>query len=98
MPTSTHSAQFDGSLMKRAALILLAAAACPVTAAGKELSIIESREHFLGAPGAREWRDFDHRSPEARQLDVVFQSKRNATECALFIRQRDINLVWSVQL
>ena len=52
----------------------------------------------LGTPGFPEWSHFENSTPHGRQLDLKFQSTRNASEATLYVRQNDVKYPWAVKL
>lgn len=60
--------------------------------------VLSAQRFFLGAPGVREWKDFDHETPDAASLSLTFSSHANTTAATLLIRQRDVKLRWTVLL
>jgi hypothetical protein len=60
--------------------------------------VIEPRRVHLGEPGAPEWAEFAAPPAASRRLDVRFESRANAAEQTLLVRQRDVKLRWAVEL
>ncbi|HEV7403682.1 MAG TPA: CehA/McbA family metallohydrolase [Chthoniobacteraceae bacterium] len=61
--------------------------------------VLSEQRWFLGAPGVREWRDFDAETPDGPSLSLKFAAHANPhEEATLFIRQRDVKLGWTVLL
>jgi hypothetical protein len=63
-----------------------------------EAAVVSEQRYFLGAPGVREWRDFDAETPDGPSLSLKFTSHANRTAATLLIRQRDVKLRSTVLL
>jgi hypothetical protein len=70
----------------------------PHAFAAEPASVLSEQRHFLGAPGVREWRDFDAETPDGPSLSLNFTAHANAAAATLLIRQRDVKLRWTVLL
>jgi hypothetical protein len=66
-----------------------------VVARGAEL---DGRMHHLRSNGEAEWDEFKNVPVKGDHLDIQFQSKANSTEWTLFMRQRDVKVIWWVRL
>lgn len=77
-----------------AGLCLLFAAHAPAA----EPVVLSEQRFFLGAPGTREWKDFDAETPDAPSLSLTFPGHANRAAATLLIRQRDVKLRWTVLL
>lgn len=60
--------------------------------------VVEPERRHLGLPERPEWREFARSKPFAHRLDLRFPAKKNASEYALFIRQRDVKFEWRIEL
>lgn len=79
-------------------LAVLTASAVTLVAAVQPARVIETKRHHLGLDGLSEWEEFAASTPTGPQLNVAFLADANATECTLFIRQRDVKATWNVML
>jgi hypothetical protein len=61
-------------------------------------TVLESKPLHLGKPGEWEWDYFKGRPVDGERFERKFQSKANAAEQTLSIRQRDVKLTWQVKL
>jgi hypothetical protein len=77
-----------------ASALLLAAAAC----ASEQTRILDPSRYHLGVAGKPEWLSFEGQTPFSNRLDIHFVAQSNGDEAALFIRQEDVKLDWTVQL
>jgi hypothetical protein len=59
---------------------------------------VDGAMHHLGTVGEPEWQEFARDRPEGRAMRTVFRAQANPREATLFLRQRDVKLVWDVQL
>jgi hypothetical protein len=60
--------------------------------------ILDARMHRLRSDGEAEWDEYKNVPAEGSRLDLTFSSQKNTTEWTLFMRQRDVKVVWPVQL
>ncbi|MFT5466692.1 MAG: hypothetical protein ACI8UO_001792 [Verrucomicrobiales bacterium] len=66
------------------------------SSAAAELQVLDDQLHHLRF-GEREWSEFAEK-PEGERLQIAFQSKANATEQTLFVRQQDVKQQWLVTI
>jgi hypothetical protein len=59
---------------------------------------LDNRLHHLRSNGEAEWDEYKNTPVEGSRLDFVFNSQKNTNEWTFFIRQRDVKVVWPVQL
>lgn len=88
--TRGRVARFSAAL---AVVFLVASRPC----AGAQ-SVLDAARHHLGTPGDPEWEEFAADRPEGPRLELRFESRANAREATLFVRQRDVKLDWDVRL
>jgi hypothetical protein len=62
------------------------------------LRVLDPQSYLLGALGVREWSIFDGQKPHGRSLDIHFTAQQNPQPCVLFIRQKDVKLIWPVAI
>src|ERR1043166_1196295 len=62
------------------------------------LRTLDPRSYHLRSGADPEWQEFAGKAPHGRRLDIRFNAKQNAAETALFIRQTDVKLDWSIEL
>jgi hypothetical protein len=67
----------------------------PACAAAQKL---DQRMHHLRSNGEAEWDEYKNVPVEGSRLDIQFKSEANTNEWTLFMRQRDVKVVWPVQL
>jgi hypothetical protein len=67
----------------------------PACAAAQNL---DQRMHHLRSNGEAEWDEYKNVPVEGSRLDIQFKSEANTNEWTLFMRQRDVKVVWPVQL
>jgi hypothetical protein len=77
-------------IIRIASLLLLV---CSVSATS-----LDDRMHHLRSAGEAEWDEYKSVSVEGNRLDVLFASRTNTNEWTLFVHQRDVKVVWPVQL
>ena len=63
-----------------------------------EVTPVTDKTYHLGTKGAPEWKQFAASNPHGRNLSLLFQSKTNAKEATLFLRQDDVKQGWKVSL
>ncbi|MFP6901998.1 MAG: CehA/McbA family metallohydrolase, partial [Opitutales bacterium] len=63
-----------------------------------ERTPVTEKTYHLGTKGAPEWKEFAASSPHGRNLSLLFESKANADEATLFLRQDDVKQGWRVSL
>src|ERR1043165_8990719 len=59
---------------------------------------LDERMHHLRSNGDAEWDEYKNVPVEGPRFDLTFTAKKNTNEWTLFIRQRDVKVVWPVQL
>lgn len=59
---------------------------------------IDSRMHHLRSTGEAEWDEYKNVPVEGARLDLDFVAHSNTNEWTLFMRQRDVKVIWPVQL
>jgi hypothetical protein len=59
---------------------------------------LDNRLHHLRSNGEAEWDEYKNIPVEGSRLDLDFKSEKNTNDWTLFIRQRDVKVVWPVQL
>src|SRR5258706_5032105 len=82
----------------RSRLILSAALLAVAPWASAQSRILDANHYHLGVAGNPEWQWFEGRTPFSNRLDIHFAAESNSREAAMFIRQEDVKLDWTVQL
>jgi hypothetical protein len=59
---------------------------------------LEPRMRHLRSTGEVEWDEFKNVPLDGARLDYTFNSEQNSNDWTLFLRQRDVKVVWWVQL
>jgi hypothetical protein len=60
--------------------------------------LLDARMHHLRSNGDAEWDEYKNVPSEGARLDLNFNSHKITNEWTLFMRQRDVKIVWPVQL
>src|ERR1051325_9583527 len=60
--------------------------------------VLDGRMHHLRSNGEAEWDEYKNVPVEGARFDLTFNSQKNTNECMLFMRQRDVKVVWPIQL
>jgi len=76
------------------ALVLL----CLLFSLNARAEIIDPRMHHLGVAGQPEWDEFRDVPVEGPRFDLRFTAHKNTDEWTLFLRQRDVKVVWRIEL
>ena len=61
-------------------------------------AVIHSGSTHLRSGDRPEWEEFARQTPDGRRLDLTFNSRSNASEATLFIRQDEVRQDWPVEL
>jgi len=60
--------------------------------------VLDAQRHHLGIAGRPEWDEFAGDKPQGPSLKLSFESRANAQEATLLIRQHNVKLDWPVRL
>jgi hypothetical protein len=60
--------------------------------------ILDRQMRHLRSGGEAEWDEFKNVPVDGSRLDIEFKAEKNTNEWTLFVRQRDVKVVWPVQL
>src|SRR5437870_2253300 len=77
---------------------LCAALVAVTCCASAQLRVLDAHRYHLGVTGKPEWQWFEGQTPHSNRLDIHFAAQTNSQEAALFLRQEDVKLDWTVRL